>query len=135
EAKGGGQSAKDSEDLIATITDQSAETVRSLEGGATEVEGGSALVTGTLKSLQQIATVVSDTAKQVHDQALVSDEIARNMDAVQKIAQEVLGASEEAVIQGEQLHTLAHGLEQLVRGFKLGQAAPPSACHGSPPHR
>ena len=49
----------------------------------------------------------------------MSDEIARNMDAVQKIAQEVLGSSEEAVVQGEALHELALKLEELVRGFRI----------------
>jgi methyl-accepting chemotaxis protein len=114
-----GQSAKDIEDLIATIKDQTGEAVRSMEGGTSEVEGGTSLVTGTLKNLQQIAQVVSDTARQVQEQAVVSDEIARNMDAVQKIAQDVLASSEEAVIQGEQLHELAVKLEQSVRGFKV----------------
>jgi methyl-accepting chemotaxis protein len=118
-----GQSAKDIEDLIATIKDQTGEAVRSMEGGTTEVEGGTSLVTGTLKNLQQIAQVISDTARQVQEQAVVSDEIARNMDAVQKIAGEVLGASEEAVIQGEQLHALAHQLEHSVRGFKVERGA------------
>jgi methyl-accepting chemotaxis protein len=70
-------------------------------------------------SLKQIVDVVGDTARSVQEQAVVSDEIARNMDAVQKIAQEVLGASEEAVVQGEQLHSLALKLEQLVRGFRI----------------
>jgi methyl-accepting chemotaxis protein len=114
-----GQSAKDIEDLIATIKDQTAEAVRSMEGGTAEVETGTSLVTGTLKHLQQIAHVINDTARQVQEQAVVSDEIARNMDAVQKIAQEVLASSEEAVIQGENLHNLAHQLEQSVRGFKV----------------
>jgi methyl-accepting chemotaxis protein len=114
-----GQSAKDIEDLIATIKDQTAEAVRSMEGGTVEVENGTSLVTGTLKNLQQIAHVINDTARQVQEQAVVSDEIARNMDAVQKIAQEVLASSEEAVIQGENLHNLAHQLEQSVRGFKV----------------
>ncbi len=70
-------------------------------------------------SLKQIIEVVGDTARSVQEQAVVSDEIARNMDAVQKIAQEVLGGSEEAVVQGEQLHSLALKLEQLVRGFRI----------------
>jgi hypothetical protein len=55
----------------------------------------------------------------VQEQAVVSDEIARNMDAVQKIAGEVLGSSEEAVVQGEALHALAVKLEGLVRGFRV----------------
>src|SRR5215831_13530534 len=52
-AKRVGQSAKDIEDLIATIKDQTAEAVRSMEGGTVEVENGTSLVTGTLKNLQQ----------------------------------------------------------------------------------
>src|SRR5262249_32960859 len=68
-----GQSAKDIEDLIATIKDQTGEAVRSMEGGTTEVENGTSLVTGTLKHLQQIASVINDTARQVQEQAVVSD--------------------------------------------------------------
>ena len=76
-------------------------------------------VTGTLQSFKRIAEVISDTARSVQEQAVVSDEIARNMDAVQKIAGEVLSSSEEAVVQGEQLHALAIKLEELVRGFRV----------------
>jgi len=71
------------------------------------------------ESLQQIVAVTQDTARSVQEQAVVSDEIARNMDAVQKIAKEVLGSSEEAVVQGEALHALAVKLEGLVRGFRV----------------
>ena len=76
---------------------------------------------------------------------MVSDEIARNMDAVQKIAQEVLGSSEEAVVQGEQLHALALKLEELVHGFRIDgpkrrrarrtDAALPSATTAALPER
>jgi hypothetical protein len=66
----------------------------------------------------------------VQEQALVSDEIARNMDAVQKIAAEMVAGSEEAVLQGEQLHALAFNLEQSVGGFNIdgagGSAARPA---------
>jgi hypothetical protein len=49
------------------------------------------------------------------------------MDAVQKIANEVLVSSEEAVVQGEQLHNLAHQLEESVRSFNL---EPPDGAEG-----
>jgi methyl-accepting chemotaxis protein len=114
-----GQSAKDIEDLIATIKDQTAAAVSTMNSGTREVESGTQLVTNTLGNLKQIIDVVQDTAHAVQEQAIVSDEIARNMDAVQKIANEVLHSSEEAVIQGEQLHGLAHQLEESVRGFNL----------------
>ena len=95
-----------------------------------QVELGTGGVTSTLSSLKQIVDVISDTARSVQEQAVVSDEIARNMDAVQKIAQEVLGSSEEAVVQGEQLHALAIKLEELVRGFRV-EAADANAANGN----
>jgi methyl-accepting chemotaxis protein len=114
-----GQSAKDIESLIQTIKEQTAEAVGSMQVGTREVEGGSELVTNTLNDLQQLIAVVKDTAAAVQEQALVSDEIARNMDAVQKIAAEMVAGSEEAVLQGEQLHSLAFNLEQSVGGFNI----------------
>ncbi|MDB4970545.1 MAG: hypothetical protein JWN44_6234 [Myxococcales bacterium] len=118
-AKRVGQSAKDIEGLIGTISDQTQQAVQSMQSNMREVELGVTGVTRTLASLKQIAAVIDDTARSVQEQALVSDEIARNMDAVQKIAQEVLGSSEEAVVQGDQLHALALKLEELVRGFRI----------------
>ncbi|HEX9101258.1 MAG TPA: methyl-accepting chemotaxis protein [Polyangia bacterium] len=118
-AKRVGQSAKDIEALIATITEQTHQAVQSMQTGMQQVEVGTGGVTSTLSSLKQIVDVISDTARSVQEQALVSDEIARNMDAVQKIAGEVLSSSEEAVVQGEQLHALAIKLEELVRGFRV----------------
>jgi methyl-accepting chemotaxis protein len=116
-----GQSAKDIEALIGTISEQTVQAVASMQN---VTRAFSEQVMGSSKmqsSLKQIVEVVGDTARSVQEQAVVSDEIARNMDAVQKIAQEVLGASEEAVVQGEQLHSLALKLEQLVRGFRIDE--------------
>ena len=123
-----GQSAKDIESLIQTIKEQTSDAVASMEIGTREVEGGTALVTNTLQDLQQLIAVVNDTAAAVQEQAEVSDEIARNMDAVQHIAGEVLGGSEESVIQAEQLHELAFALEQSVGGFNLDARGEPG--HG-----
>jgi methyl-accepting chemotaxis protein len=55
----------------------------------------------------------------VQEQAIASDEIARNMDAVQRIAVSVLASSENAVNQGDHLQHLADELEQSVKGFKI----------------
>ncbi len=117
-----GQSARDIEDLIATIKEQTIEAVRAMEAGTGEVEEGTRLVTHTLADLQMLVQVVEDTAHAVQEQAVASDEIARNMDTVQRIAQEVLSSSEEAVDQGEHLHRLAHGLEESVKGFRIAEA-------------
>jgi methyl-accepting chemotaxis protein len=126
-----GQSAKDIEALIQTIKEQTAAAISSMDVGTREVEGGAQLVTHTLTDLGQLISVVKDTATAVQEQAVVSDEIARNMDAVQKIAGEVLSGSEESVVQAEQLHELAFQLEQSIGGFNLdGSSAghPPGAA-------
>jgi methyl-accepting chemotaxis protein len=140
-AKRVGQSAKDIEALIATITAETADAVTSMknvtESFAEYSQGSSHMQAG----LQQIIDAVQDTARSVQEQAIVSDEIARNMDAVQKIAQELLGSSKEAVVQGEELHALALRLEQLVRGFRiegapaLGQALAGAAPTAALPER
>jgi methyl-accepting chemotaxis protein len=122
-AKRVGQSAKDIEALIGTITEQTAEAVSSMQA-VTRVFGEQVRGASHMQeSLQQIIAVTQDTARSVQEQAVVSDEIARNMDAVQKIAQEMLGSSEEAVVQGEQLHALAVKLEELVREFRIEEGA------------
>jgi methyl-accepting chemotaxis protein len=118
-AKRVGQSAKDIEGLIGAIAEQTAEAVSSMQQ-VTRIFGEHVRSSSSMQeSLQQIVAVTQDTARSVQEQAVVSDEIARNMDAVQKIAQEVLGSSEEAVVQGEQLHALALKLEGLVREFRI----------------
>ena len=118
-AKRVGQSARDIEDLIATIRDQTGEAVRVMESGTREVEEGTQLVETTLADLKTLISVIDDTASAVQEQAIASDEIARNMDAVQRIAGSVVDASENAVSEGDQLQKLADELERSVQGFKI----------------
>ncbi|MCP4449640.1 MAG: methyl-accepting chemotaxis protein [Myxococcales bacterium] len=122
-----GQSAKDIEALIQTVKQQTSDAIASMEVGTSDVESGTLLVTNTLQDLGDLITTVNDTATAVQEQAEVSDEIARNMDAVQTIASELVVGSEEAVQQGEQLHTLAFELERSVGGFNLDGDPEPSA--------
>jgi methyl-accepting chemotaxis protein len=118
-AKRTGQSARDIEDLIAAIRDQTGEAVQSMQLGTREVEEGTQLVETTLADLKTLISVIDDTASAVQEQAIASDEIARNMDAVQRIAGSVVNSSESAVTEGERLQALADALEQSVRGFKI----------------
>lgn len=118
-AKRTGQSARDIEDLIATIRDQTGEAVRVMEDGTRVVEEGTGLVETTLADLKTLISVIDDTAAAVQEQAIASDEIARNMDAVQRIATSVLASSENAVTQGDKLQKLADELEESVKGFKI----------------
>ncbi len=141
-----GQSAKDIEALIQTVKEQTHAAITSMEVGTRQVGDGSALVTATLTGLGQLVAVVKDTATAVQEQAMVSDEIARNMDAVRLIATEVLSGSEESVVQAERLHELAFELEESIGGFNLDGSklvkrsdapAPPSRtlAAGKPSHR
>ncbi|CAN5893198.1 hypothetical protein BH11MYX2_BH11MYX2_38940 [soil metagenome] len=114
-----GQSAKDIEALIQTVKEQTQAAIASMEHGTREVGNGSALVTATLTGLGQLITVVKETSTAVQEQAMVSDEIARNMDAVRHIATDVLNGSEESVVQAERLHELAFDLEESIGGFNL----------------
>jgi methyl-accepting chemotaxis protein len=114
-----GQSAKDIEALIQTVKEQTQAAIASMDVGTREVVTGSQLVTGTLTGLGQLMTTVKDTAVAVHEQAVVSDEIARNMDAVRNITGDVLHGSEESVAQSERLHDLAFQLEESIAGFNL----------------
>jgi methyl-accepting chemotaxis protein len=118
-AKRTGQSARDIEDLIAAIRDQTGEAVQSMQIGTRDVEEGTQLVETTLADLKTLISVIDDTASAVQEQAIASDEIARNMDAVQRIAGSVVNSSESAVSEGERLQELAEALEQSVRGFKI----------------
>jgi methyl-accepting chemotaxis protein len=114
-----GQSAKDIETLIQTVKEQTQAVMQSMDVGTREVATGSQLVTSTLTGLGQLISVVKDTAGAVHEQAVVSDDIARNMDSVRQIATEVLSGSEESVVQAERLHELAFELEESIGGFNL----------------
>jgi methyl-accepting chemotaxis protein len=127
-----GQSAKDIEALIQTVKEQTAAAIVSMEHGTREVGNGSALVTSTLTGLGQLISVVKQTANAVTEQAMVSDEIARNMDAVRHIATDVLSGSEESVVQAERLHELAFELEESIGGFNLdGNRRPTKKPNGN----
>ena len=136
-ARRAGQSAKDIEGLIQTIKEQTAAAVVSMEKGTTEVDSGTQLVSATLADLGHLISVVRDTAQAVQEQAVVSDDIARNMDAVRHIASEILTGSEESVLQGERLHELAFQLEESIGGFNLdgGGTPGPSGVSEPPPPR
>jgi len=118
-AKRTGQSARDIEDLIATIRNQTSEAVHVMQDGTRVVEEGTGLVEATLADLKTLISVIDDTAAAVQEQALASDEIARNMDAVQAIAESVVRSTETAVQQSDSLQGLAEDLEQSVKGFQI----------------
>jgi len=120
-AKRVGKSAKDIEALIGSIKEQTETSVTTMQAGNRETETGASLVNDTLRHLTAIIETVQETAHSVKEQAIVSDAIARNMEEVRRISHDMLNASKEAVVQGENLHALAVGLEESVKGFKLSR--------------
>jgi len=121
-----GQSANNIEELIRTITGQTQDAVRTMQEGSHEVETGTEQVRSTLSHLKQIIEMVEETAGAVAQQAQVSDEIAKSMSSVQGIAKDGLTASEETVIQLEQLYQLSCQLQEAAGSFRTeaGDAGP-----------
>ena len=118
-AKRVGQSAKDIEGLIATITEQTLEAVQSMQAGMAQVELGTGGVTSTLSSLKQIVDVIRTRRARCRSRRWSRTRSRATWMRCKKSRNEVLGSSEEAVVQGEQLHALAIKLEELVRGFRV----------------
>jgi methyl-accepting chemotaxis protein len=107
-------------DEVASLARRAGQSAKDIEGADPDHQGAdlaavASMEKGTLRGRQRarsssrrrsrdlgkLIVVVRDTAQAVQEQAIVSDEIARNMDAVRKIASEVLTGSEESVLQGE----------------------------------
>lgn len=126
------RSAKEIDELIGQSRAQTEEALEAMAAGKREVEHGTRLIGESIEGIRSVLSVFSDTTAAVKEQALASDEIARNMEAVGRIAQEVLVSSKQAVAQGDRLTAIAGALEEAVSGFKVDDAhgalpAPPTA--------
>jgi methyl-accepting chemotaxis protein len=116
------RSAKEIDELIGQSRAQTEEALEAMAAGKREVETGSQLISDSIDGIRRVLSVFADTTAAVKEQAIASDEIARNMEAVGRIAQEVLVSSKQAVVQGDRLTTIAESLEQAVGGFKLDES-------------
>lgn len=127
-----GQSARDIEERIGAIREQTTDAVRKMEDGGREVQEGTELVTATLANLKRIIESVQSTARQVDEQARVSDDVSRDVDEVKRFAGEVLSSSEQVLSEGDRLHRLAEQLTQSVRGFRTQAESAHAALEGLP---
>jgi methyl-accepting chemotaxis protein len=125
------RSAKEIDELIGQSRAQTEESLSAMSAGRREVEMGTKLITDSIDGIRRVLAVFDDTAAAVKEQAIASDEIARNMDAVGRIAQEVLVTSRQAVASGDRLTTIASDLERAIAGFKSDEHAP--AMLAAPP--
>lgn len=115
------RSAKEIDELIGQSRMQTEEALGAMANGKREVEHGTKLIEDSIAAIRQVLGVFGDTTAAVKEQAIASDEIARNMEAVGRIAQEVLVSSKQAVAQGDRLTSIAAALEQAVSGFKVDE--------------
>ena len=119
------RSAKEIDELIGHSRAQTEEVLEAMAAGKREVALGTKLISDSIAGIQKVLHVFEDTTSAVKEQAIASDEIARNMEAVGRIAQDVLVASRQAVAQGERLTEIATSLEDAVSGFRV-EGEPPS---------
>lgn len=119
------RSAKEIDELIGLSRAQTQEALEAMAAGKREVETGSQLIGDSIDAIRRVLHVFADTTSAVREQAIASDEIARNMEAVGRIAQEVLVSSRQAVAQGDRLSSIAESLEQAVLGFKVDVVVEP----------
>lgn len=112
------RSAKEIDELIGQSRAQTEEALAAMADGSREVEAGTGGITESIAAIRKVLVTFDDTTAAVKEQALASDEIARNMDAIGRIAQDVLVSSKQAVAQADRLATIAHALEEVVGGFK-----------------
>lgn len=116
------RSAKEIDELIGQSRAQTEEALEAMAAGKREVELGSQLIGDSIDGIRKVLGVFSDTTAAVKEQAIASDEIARNMEAVGRIAQDVLVSSKQAVAQGDRLSSIAQSLEEAVGGFKVEES-------------
>jgi methyl-accepting chemotaxis protein len=118
------RSAKEIDELIGQSRAQTDEALQAMQAGKREVENGTKLIADSIAGIRRVLSVFDDTTAAVKEQALASDEIARNMEAVGRIAQDLLVTSRQAVAQGDRLTTIAASLEGAVSGFRVDGDSP-----------
>jgi len=126
------RSAKEIDELIGQSRAQTDEALQAMQAGKREVENGTKLIADSIAGIRRVLSVFDDTTAAVKEQALASDEIARNMEAVGRIAQDLLVTSRQAVAQGDRLTVIATSLEGAVSGFRVDGETTPKTHHHSP---
>jgi methyl-accepting chemotaxis protein len=115
------KSARQIEEQLAQIRLLTERAVRTMEEGTTTVDSGLVKVDSTFRDLNDLMTVVQEIGEREKEQALVSGDIARNMEEVFMITREGLGATEQTVHEGERLKELASVLLEGVDKFKTAE--------------
>ncbi|HWI65612.1 MAG TPA: methyl-accepting chemotaxis protein [Symbiobacteriaceae bacterium] len=96
-------SAKEIAGLISAIQRCTADAVKAMKRGQTEVEGGTALAAEAGASLDQIVAVAEEAARQVGDIAVAAQAVRSNAANVVKAFDEVASVTEESTAASEEM--------------------------------
>ncbi len=94
-AEGSAKSSEEIDALIKQIQEDAQATVKSIEGGATEVSEGKVVIEKALQALNDIATKVKDVSTTVMDVASTTQNQVSEIERVSKNASEIAAVSEE----------------------------------------
>jgi methyl-accepting chemotaxis protein len=133
------KSARQIEEQLAQIRLLTEQAVRRMGDATTTVDAGVIKVDSTFQGLNEMMGLVKEIGEREKEQAVVSDNIARNMEDIFMLVREGLSASEQTVTEGERLKRLGEALLSSVEQFKTedtvgGSAKDRPRTRALPPH-
>lgn len=121
------KSARQIEEQLAQIRLLTEQAVRRMGDATTTVDAGVVKVDSTFQGLNEMMGLVKEIGEREKEQAVVSDNIARNMEDIFMLVREGLSASEQTVTEGERLKRLGEALLSSVEQFKTEDSTGASA--------
>ncbi|MFW5740037.1 MAG: methyl-accepting chemotaxis protein, partial [Myxococcota bacterium] len=117
------KSARQIEEQLAQIRLLTEQAVRRMGDATSTVDAGVVKVDSTFQGLNEMMGLVQEIGEREKEQAVVSDNIARNMEDIFLLVREGLSASEQTVTEGDRLKRLGEALLASVAQFKTEAAA------------
>ena len=112
--------------MIKSIQNETAEAVKGMEAGTTEVEQGRELADKAGNSLNEIVNMsqrVMDMIQQIatatEEQSSAAEEISKNIEHISTVTEENAKGAEQSAAAAEQLNRQAEGLKQIVSEYKV----------------
>jgi methyl-accepting chemotaxis protein len=124
------KSARQIEEQLAQIRLLTEQAVRRMGDATTTVDAGVVKVDSTFQGLNEMMGLVKEIGEREKEQAVVSDNIARNMEDIFMLVREGLSASEQTVTEGDRLKRLGEALLASVEQFKTEETVVSEASPG-----
>ena len=112
--------------MIRNIQNGTSTAVNSMQEGSKEVESGSALVSQTGESLQQIVEVIeglTDRIQQIatasQEQSMSMAEINNNISSISEVAKRAKDQAQQSLHSCSDVTGLAHNMQEMIQQFKL----------------